>query len=201
MLSSPPEPSRGRAVRRTLTWLPLTALAAVIVALATLSCSTALPPSLEPVTEGLAATRAAAVTADREDVDRFLALFRNFEAEALAAGAAGIYAEDVVFNDGFVALEGLAAVTDYLARSAGHVDGLSVELLDVAFSGVEVYVVWEMAYTTHDGPSLVAPGISHLRFDDGGRIVYHRDYWDASGALAVHVAPVAGLLNAIRNRL
>jgi hypothetical protein len=50
-------------------------------------------------------------------------------------------------------------------------------------------------------PKLVAPGLSHLRFDGAGRIVYQRDFWDASAALALHVPPAAGLLSAIRARL
>jgi hypothetical protein len=47
-----------------------------------------------------------------------------------------------------------------------------------------------MTYTAGD-TTVLAPGISHLRFDDTGRILYHRYYWDASAALAVFVPPVS----------
>ena len=40
-----------------------------------------------------------------------------------------------------------------------------------------------------------------LRFAVDGRIVYHRDYWDASGALASMVPIVGSVLEAVRRRL
>ena len=68
--------------------------------------------------------------------------------------------------------------------------------------GGEVYVRWVMTFTTERrSTTIVAPGISHLRFDADGRILYHRDYWDASGALAELVPLVGPVLRAVRARL
>jgi len=175
---------------------------AAVAVISSLSCRTgAPPPSLQPSESALEATRSRAVPAERKNIDPFLQLFRNFEPDALATSASKVYDSDVYFNDGFVELEGLEAVTDYLVRSSEHISDFDIKVQDVALNGAEVYLRWEMVYVTTGGRKTVAPGISHLRFGQDGRIIYHRDYWDASGALAMHVGPAAAILRAIRNRL
>jgi hypothetical protein len=43
--------------------------------------------------------------------------------------------------------------------------------------------------------------MSQLRFDSAGKVIYHRDHWDASGALATFVPLVPKILSSIRSRL
>lgn len=136
-------------------------------------------------------------------LDRFLALFDDFRPAAIRDAARGVYGETAYFNDGFVELEGAAAIADYLARSADHTAAIEVEVEQIATAGSDVYLRWVMRFETAGARSrtIVAPGISHLRFDAGGRVVYHRDYWDASAALAAFVPVVPSILAAIRKRL
>jgi hypothetical protein len=94
----------------------------------------------------------------------------------------------------------LVSVRPGLERSADHVSSFDFEVLSFARHDIEVYVHWEMTYSVGD-TTVLAPGISHLRFDDNGRIAYHRDYWDASAAIALFVPPVAAVLQAVRSRL
>jgi hypothetical protein len=46
-----------------------------------------------------------------------------------------------------------------------------------------------------------APGISHLRVGRDGRILFHMDYWDASGALAERIPLVGGVMRKVKSRL
>lgn len=158
--------------------------------------------------EALAATEdeaRMAMSVGSEAVDgglaRFLTLFETFEPAPVADAARALYADDAYFNDGFVELEGRDAVADYLARSAEHASALEIEIEEVVRTESGVYVRWMMLFTTSGGREVHAPGISHLRFAVDGRIVYHRDYWDASGALASMVPIVGPVLEAVRKRL
>lgn len=132
---------------------------------------------------------------------RFLTLFETFEPTPVADAARELYADDAYFHDGFVELEGRDAIADYLARSAEHADALEIDIEEVVRSDSGVYVRWTMRFTTSGGKAVHAPGISHLRFDVAGRILYHRDYWDASGALASMIPVVGPVLEAVRKRL
>jgi hypothetical protein len=193
-------------------WVPALAvgvpLAAGVVAV---GCASA--PSGDLVGEGAAAAgrtgdeARAALAGDRAaleaGLERFLGLFREFTPEAVAAAAREAYAADAYFNDGFAELEGAEAIASYFARSAGHTAAIDIEVEDVVWGTSDVYVRWTMRFTTAGSRprSITAPGMSQLRFDSAGKVIYHRDHWDASGALATFVPLVPKILSSIRSRL
>lgn len=148
----------------------------------------------------------AAMSGSPETIDRSLARFRelfaDFRPEVARSNAASLYSEDAYFNDGFVELTGTAAIADYLGRSAEATEAIEVEIEQITRTEDGVYLRWIMTYTIHyRSMTIVAPGISHLRFTPEGRISYHRDYWDGSGAL-MEVVPLGGAtLRAIKGRL
>ena len=131
-----------------------------------------------------AATDNPAALAD--GIERFLAVFTDFSPPAAAAAARDAYAADAYFNDGFAELEGGEVIATYFERTAESTATIEVEIEDRVVAGREVYLRWVMAFTTSGrrSRSIVAPGMTHLRIDAEGRVIYHRDYWDASGALA-----------------
>lgn len=137
------------------------------------------------------------------DIDRFLGLFSDFDGASIEAAARAAYADDAYFNDGFAEIEGGEAIAAYLARTAEATAEIEVDIEDRFVANGEVYLRWVMRFTTAGSRSrtLIAPGITHLRFDADGRIVYHRDYWDASGALAEFVPLVGSILRSVRARI
>jgi len=136
-------------------------------------------------------------------LDRFMAVFEDFKPAAVRKAAAEAYAEDAYFNDGFAELEGSQAVAAYFERTAAATAAIDVEIEDRVAAGNEVYLRWVMTFTTSGrrARTIVAPGMTHLRFDGDGRILYHRDYWDASGALAEFVPFMSSILRSVRSRL
>jgi steroid Delta-isomerase len=148
----------------------------------------------------------AAMSGPPETIERSLArfheLFADFRPEAARSNAASLYSEDAYFNDGFVELTGSVAIADYLGRSAEATEAIEVDIEQITRSDDGVYLRWIMTYTIHyRSMTIVAPGISHLRFTPEGRVSYHRDYWDGSGAL-MEVVPLGGAtLRAIKGRL
>lgn len=151
--------------------------------------------------DGLAAMSGPPATIDAT-IARFQELFAGFRPEAVATYATAIYAEDAYFNDGFVELKGSRAIADYLARSAKATESMAVDVEQITRTEDGVYVRWVMTYTIHyRKTTIVAPGISHLRFTPDGHVSYHRDYWDGSGALA-EIVPLTGpILRAVKGRL
>lgn len=134
-------------------------------------------------------------------LERFEKLFADYKPQVVSDAARWLYSADVYFNDGFVELKGSDALARYLGRSASHTKTIKVTIEEIVKTDDAVYVRWVMDFTTTGGTNIVAPGISHLRFNQDGRITYHRDYWDAGSALAEFV-PLAGpLLRAVKSRL
>lgn len=136
-------------------------------------------------------------------IDRFLVVFADFNPAAVAAAARQAYADEAYFNDGFAELEGAETIAAYFERTARSTATIEVEIEDRVVAGSEVYLRWVMRFTTtgRRARTIVAPGMTHLRFDGDGRILYHRDYWDASGALAEFVPLMSPILRSVRSRL
>jgi len=134
-------------------------------------------------------------------LDRFHKLFEDFKPQSVSDGARWLYSPSVYFNDGFVELKGSDAVARYLGRSAEQTAEIKVDVEEVIKTESAVYVRWTMTFTTKGGTTVIAPGISHLRFNQDGRITYHRDYWDAGSALAEFVPLAGSLLRAVKARL
>jgi limonene-1,2-epoxide hydrolase len=197
-----------RASHATRTGALFAALTGVLLMGVTMACTSTTARDLVGRGRGALAASQAAVDAEIRPgvidagLERFLTLFDTFDPASVREAALGLYAEDAYFNDGFAELDGHQEIAAYLERTASATRSLEVEVEDVARHGGEVYVRWVMTFTTvKRSITIVAPGISHLRFDPEGRILYHRDYWDASGALAEFVPLVGPILRAVRARL
>ena len=137
-----------------------------------------------------------------QSLDRFRALFADYRPDAVASAARGLYSEDAYFNDGFVELTGSEAIAAYFGRSAEATAAIDVDIEETVKNADGVYLRWVMTFTIHHRKmTFVAPGMSHLRFTPEGRISYHRDYWDGSGALSEMIPFAGSLLRAIKSRL
>ena len=63
---------------------------------------------------------------------------------------------------------------------------------------------WEMMIRFRklaDNEPTYSTGMSHLRFDGDGRIVFHQDYWDATAGFFQHVPVVGQLIGWVKRRL
>lgn len=193
-------------------WVPALAVG-VPLAVGTLAVGCASAPSGDLVGGGAEAAGRTddesrrAIAGDRAaleaGLERFLGLFREFTPEAVAAAAREAYSADAYFNDGFAELEGAETIAAYFERTARSTATIEVEIEDRVVAGSEVYLRWVMDFTTSGrrARTIVAPGMTHLRFNAAGEILYHRDYWDASGALAEFVPLMSPILRSVRSRL
>lgn len=200
----------GRGVLRDLAMAGVGGAVTVASLLSAASCASS--PAGDPLAmarQALADTDVAAVRTEGEPsevvraaVERFRALFAEFEPATIRERTRAVYAEGAYFNDGFAELKGIDAIEAYLVRSAEAAGEVAIEVHDVAYSGAEIYLRWDMRFENEKGSKeVVAPGVSHLRVDGNGLVVFHRDYWDSSGALAEFVPLMPSILRSIRSRL
>lgn len=141
---------------------------------------------------------------DRARADRFGEVFADFTPEKVAEIAPEVYAPSIHFNDTLKDIHGLDELVPYLVESAGHCEACRVELLDVARSGDDYYVRWEMMIRFKKlakGQDTVSRGVSHLRFDEDNRMTYHQDYWDSAGGFFEYVPVLGWMIRKIKGRL
>ncbi|MBY6205613.1 nuclear transport factor 2 family protein [Halomonas denitrificans] len=139
-----------------------------------------------------------------DGLERFGRTFADLTADDVGERMRELYADRLYFNDTLVTLESSEAVGDYMASTG---DKLQVSRVDVDHTlrdGHEVYVRWTMHFETAAFGMKVesnSVGMTHLRFDEAGRIVLHQDFWDAAGGLYEHLPIVGAMLRTARRMM
>lgn len=141
---------------------------------------------------------------EKAGIERFSDFFSDFSPEAIRQKVRHVYADTVYFNDTLKEIRGIDALEAYLVESAEAVESGTVEIRDVAQSEGNYYFRWIMDLQFRKfkpGVMTRSVGMSHIRFDKAGKIVYHQDYWDAAGGLFEHIPVVGWMIRKIKGRL
>jgi hypothetical protein len=135
---------------------------------------------------------------------RLEAYFAAMTAASVREQTAAVYAPDAWLYDNLAIVSGVPAIEKYFAKAAADVRALSVEFLQVTHDGPDYFVRWRMsveAEALHDGQPMVSYGITQFRFDEQGRVLVHRDFWDAATGLYEYIPGLGGLILGLRSRL
>jgi hypothetical protein len=179
----------------TITVIALTGLA---------GCASA--PSPYALTYHQALQSQAAGTAAPADasIKAFVALYSDLQGPELAQRITAVYAPDAYFNDTVHTLTRRQDIIDYLEQTAQRADSIQVRIDDIASVGADTYVRWTMRTgfsVAGSDKDIVTIGMTHLRFDDQGRVILHQDFWDSTEGLYRHLPVVGGLINWVGKKL
>jgi limonene-1,2-epoxide hydrolase len=170
--------------------------------------------SVDPVRDhdaALAATEPALVGSpapgspeEKAAVDRFEAFISDLSTTTVKAQIRDVYAPRLFFNDTLKTVRDVDALEKYFLSSDDGMAAYGLKVEQTASTPEGVFVRWRMDVTFrkfHKGQVQSSIGITHIRFDKDGRVVYHQDYWD-SGSNFYEKLPVLGMLiRAVKNRL
>lgn len=125
-------------------------------------------------------------------LQRFVDFYRVYSAEVIRARVRELYADDAYFGDPFEAVTGIDRIEAYFLQMAEPVDRCAFEIEAIDGSKGEYYVRWTMNLTLRRAKKvpIVAPGISHVRFNPAGKVAFQQDYWDTR--LLFERLPVVG---------
>ena len=128
----------------------------------------------------------------------------DLSAENVAATTKNVYAQDAYFNDTLKTLHGADAIEEYFLHTAATVTSISVDFDDVARSGRDYYFRWRMDFQAPKlsrGETIRTIGISQIRFNADGKVVFHQDFWDSAAGLFEHLPVTNQMIHAVRKRL
>ena len=164
--------------------------------------------SYEEALEKTDPTRIGTLVRGSAEEQEALARFADFVGEMTAASmrqkVGQVYAEDAYFNDTLKELVGVAAIEEYMAHSMEATQSVRARVDDVAVSDGNYYVRWTMEIhfkELNKGQVARSVGISHLRFDRSGKIVLHKDYWDAADGLFQYLPVLGRAVRWVKGRL
>ncbi len=114
------------------------------------------------------------------------------------------YAQEVVFEDPLGRIQGLDDLKRYYAKLYENVTSIAFEFQAHVSEGDTHVAVWVMRLQTeglNDGEEITVEGNSVLRFNDNGKVVYHRDYFDMGEMVYQHLPIIKFFINRINKRL
>ncbi|MCK6408790.1 nuclear transport factor 2 family protein [Thauera sp.] len=129
-----------------------------------------------------------------------LARFYEALAPANLAALDALYAPGARFKDPFNEVTGTAAIRRIFAHMFATTDAPRFVVTDCIEQGEQAMLGWEFHFVLR-GRALIVRGVTHLRFDADGRVVLHRDYWDAAEELYEQLPLLGGVMRLIKRRL
>ncbi len=139
---------------------------------------------------------------EKAAIERFKSFYRVFSAQRINESLSEVYAEGAYFEDGIRQVRGRQSIREYILGTTSAFEECTFDIVDVATSRDDYYFRWTMTLRLRRDPDtpLVLPGMSHVRFDRQGMVVFHHDYWETL-ALFERFPVIGGVLRWIKSRI
>lgn len=136
-------------------------------------------------------------------VQHFLETYQKLNADNLEL-LESIYSTDVHFIDPAHEITGLEKLTHYFLNLYRNISSISFSFDHSSRDEREGYVQWHMSFThpkLNSGREVTIAGVSFLRFNNEGKVYYHRDYFDIGAMVYEQLPLLGGLIRNIKRRL
>lgn len=136
-------------------------------------------------------------------VEALVAFYENLSRESVEQ-ISRLYAEDAYFKDPFNEVRGVPAIARVFAHMYEQVDAPRFSIGERVVDAHGVLLVWEFSFRPRGwgrGATQLVRGATHLKFDAAGKVVWHRDYWDAAEELYAKLPLIGGLMRWLQRML
>jgi len=134
-------------------------------------------------------------------IDKFIDFYTDFSS-GKTSKLAGVYADDVIFEDPAHRLEGIDALRTYFERNLENVDECVFDILHTQTSTERASVEWVMTFRhphLNGGKVVKVDGVSMLSYQD--KVVWHRDYYDMGQLLYEQVPFLGAVVRRLKKRV
>lgn len=111
-----------------------------------------------------------------------------------------IYAPDAAFTDPFNEVHGVAAVRLVYEHMFASLEAPRFKVSTMVVESDQAFMTWSFDFRLGAKPYGIV-GCTHFRLDAEGRIILHRDYWDAAREVYERVPLLGPVLRLLRRRL
>lgn len=113
------------------------------------------------------------------------------------------YAADAYFKDPFNEVRGVDAIRRIFQHMFEQLEAPRFRISEKMMGADgNAALIWEFRFRSSLlGGDQLLRGASHLRFAGDGKVIFHRDYWDASEELYVKIPLLGALMRLLRRRL
>ncbi len=120
-------------------------------------------------------------------------LFTEYTHDNLSANIEKVYAEKVYFRDAFKQFESAHEIREYMLAGLEPLESAEFVFTNVARNGGDFYLEWTMRLDfkkTPTGTWEESIGMTRMRFNSAGQVIFHQDYWDPTDIVYARI-PIA----------
>lgn len=132
-------------------------------------------------------------------LERVCNFFEHLQAADLAR-LDTLYGAHAYFRDPFNEVRGLVGIRRVFEHMFEQLEAPRFEVLDAFASGDQAFLTWNFRFRLR-GREVLIHGSSHLKLAPDGKVIYHRDYWDAAEELWERLPLLGSLLRRLKRRL
>lgn len=125
-----------------------------------------------------------------------IAWYEGLTADSLSA-IRTFYAERCYFKDPFNEFDRREQVETLFAGMFRKLQQPRFVIRETVRQDQGAFLVWDFVFAVR-GRAMTIKGCSHLKFDWQGRVVYHRDYWDAAEELYEKLPGIGFLIRQLK---
>ena len=114
----------------------------------------------------------------------------------------GFYAEDARFKDPFNEVQGVAAIRAVFEHMYRALAEPHFVVHEAVAEGDQCFLPWDFRFHFRRGDTTLQTvrGCTQIRFDAQGRIILHRDWWDAAEELYEKLPLLGALMRFVKRR-
>ena len=138
-----------------------------------------------------------------ETISTFTEFLSKLGSEKTGVRAGQLYASELHFSDALMMTHDRDRVVNHFQGMVDAGTAVQVEILQTIVSEADVYLVWSMqAEFAPVRQSVVSDtiGVTHLRFNEAGRVVLHQDFWDTGLGFYQHIPVLGRVVKSINRR-
>lgn len=174
-----------------------------------IGCTRSTPPEIDLtlIEQALQRTSNTPAPEPHSDIEatafkRFAHFYTEYSADRITSNVQNLYAEDAFFADPYHLVQGIDAIKDYFIAMAAPAQSCTFDIGTIQRAENDFYCRWTMHLISNAAPDqpIIAQGLTHMRFNTAGKIIFHQDYWDTS--LLLDRLPVVGFwTKLVKNRI
>jgi limonene-1,2-epoxide hydrolase len=114
-----------------------------------------------------------------------------------------VYAKHATFKDPFNRVVGVDHIAAIFADMFVAMHEPKFKIITAVERGGDAFLTWDFTFRVkklRPTETMTIHGASHLQFDEHGKIVMHRDYWDAAEELYAKLPIVGALMRTLQRK-
>lgn len=139
-----------------------------------------------------------------EDLELFIKFLESIGTPGSAKAASELYSENIHFSDALILTKDKQVIVKHFSDLEAAGNQVKVTMHQKLISGNDIFLVWSMeARFTPIRREMISDslGVTHLRFDEDGKVILHQDFWDSTEGFFRHIPVLGSVVNSVKRRV